>query len=287
MVAYVINLTHLIFEPAERMGASSFWPVYHVTIILIFGYALWVNWMYNVTLESAWKNEWLSKIYIRTMLYVLLASVPVIFVHGLFVHAGVILMWGSDVDIELHVIKSNYWRKDFVYFAAPLFATVALFYFFPALRFFRDRPREVDLSKIDDLQFWKLSHKPDVFLKHLRKVISTEVVFDGTKVRIFDIVFILFENKVYFAILTNGEKCLIDFSKDSPEQWPLGKWFVKIKENVHINMLYVKYPVKNIKELHLENETNAVLFRDDRLVRKDLLFPGRRLEKNVKDFWII
>ncbi|TJZ49861.1 hypothetical protein FAZ15_22145 [Sphingobacterium olei] len=284
MVAYVINLTHLIFDPADRMQASSFWPVYHVTIILIFCYALWINWMYNVTLESAWKTEWLSKTYIRTVLYVLLASVPIIVVHGLFVHAGVILTWRSGVDLDLHIIKSNYWRKDFVYFAIPLFATQALFYFFPALRFFRGKSRKVDLSAIDDLQFWKLSHKPDVLLKHLRQVISTEVIFDGIKIRVFDIVFIVFENGFYFAILTNGEKCLIQFSKDSLAQWPLGKWFVKIKDKVHINMLYVKYPVKNIKELRLENETNAALFRDGRLSREELLFTGRRLEKNVKDF---
>lgn len=284
MVAYAINLTHLVFDPVDRMQADSFWPIYYVTVFLIFGYTCWVNWVYNTVLESPWNDRRFSNRGFRSALYILLAGIPVIVVHSLFVHAGIILKWKPGVDLDLQLIKSNYWKKDFVYFAVPLCAAIALFYFFPSSRLFKGPVRNADIAAIDYLQVWKLYRSPDALLRHLRRVMDTEVVFDGAGVRLFDIVFILFENGGYFAILTNGEKCLVQFSQDSLGQWPLGAWFVKIRDKVYVNMLYVRYPVKNVKELSLEDRTDASLFKGDRLAGRELLVPSRRLSENVKDF---
>lgn len=152
-----------------------------------------------------------------------------------------------------------------------------------------DRPVFVEVEKSVDapetvMAGWRAYRLPHMLLADLRLQLDLTVRFLNHSIRLFDIVYIVKENNSYFAILTNGEKYQIKFAKKMLSEWTLGDWFVQIESGRYINMLYVQYPIQDVRKLQLDQAVAEVLFHPDSRYSESMLTVSRRLSEDVKAF---
>ncbi|SKB76090.1 hypothetical protein SAMN05660841_02189 [Sphingobacterium nematocida] len=330
MAAYLINISDKILDPEKRITDYKFGIVYFVTVVLFGIYTYGISKIYHSLLG----NDTLeSKIGSRraTLFYFAAATLSVVFVHRLFLHAAVALASPKPVRLWDELLAPAYWKTDFIFLLIPVVATVAFFYRYPQYNLVKlkkvlvevpvDRPVFVEVEKpvevlVDRPVFitvekpvevlveqpvfieveksveapekvsagWRTYRLPHMLLADLRVQLDLTVRFVNHSIRLFDIVYIVKENNSYFAILTNGEKYQIRFAKKMLSEWTLGGWFVQIKSGRYINMLYVRYPISNLRKLELDETVAQVLFHTDSRYNESMLNVSRRLSEDVKEF---
>lgn len=338
IAAYLINISDKILDPEKRIADYKFGIVYFVTVVLFGMYTYGISKIYHSLLG----NDTLeSKIGSRraTLFYFAAATLSVVFVHRLFLHAAVALASPKPVRLWDELLDPAYWKTDFIFLLIPVVATVSFFYRYPQYNLVKlkkvlvevpvdrpvfvevekpvevrvevpvDRPVFVEVEKpievrvevpVDQPVFveveksvdapemvmagWRAYRLPHMLLADLRVKLDLTVRFVNHSIRLFDIVYIVKENNSYFAILTNGEKYQIKFAKKMLSEWTLGGWFVQIESGRYINMLYVRYPISNLRKLELDETVAQVLFHPDSRYNESMLTVSRRLSEDVKEF---
>lgn len=298
IAAYLINISDKILDPEERVADYNFGIIYLVTVVLFGIYTFGISKIY---LELLGNDTLRNKIGSRsaTGLYIIGASLSVVLVHRLFLHAAVALASPTPVNLWDELIDPVYWKTDFIFLLIPVALTVLFFYRYPQYNLFKvkevrvevpvDRPVFVEVEKSVDapetvMAGWRAYRLPHMLLADLRLQLDLTVRFVNHSIRLFDIVYIVKENNSYFAILTNGEKYQIKFAKKMLSEWTLGSWFVQIESGRYINMLYVQYPIQDLRKLQLDKTVAEVLFHPESRYNESMLNVSRRLSEDVKAF---
>lgn len=318
IAAYLINISDKILDPEERIADYAFGIVYFITVILMAGYTYGISKCYHWLLGSDTIQQKIGPSY-ATLLYIIGTTLAVVLVHRLFLHAAVALASPTPVYLWDELIDPVYWRTDFIFLLNPVALTVLFFYRYPQYNLIKvkevrvevpvdrpvfvevekpievrvevpvDRPVFVEVEKSVDapqtaMAGWRAYRLPHMLLADLRLQLDLTVRFLNHSIRLFDIVYIVKENNSYFAILTNGEKYQIKFAKKMLSEWTLGDWFVQIESGRYINMLYVQYPIQDLRKLQLDQIVAEVLFHPDSRYSESMLTVSRRLSEDVKAF---
>ncbi|WP_164112591.1 MULTISPECIES: hypothetical protein [Sphingobacterium] len=298
LTAYLINISDKILDPMERVADYNFGIVYFVTVLLVIGYIYGISVFYYWLLGSDTIKQKIGN-RSATLLYLLSATLSVVFVHRLFLHAGVALASPAPVNFWDELFAPVYWRTDFIFLLIPVLATVLFFYYFPQYSLFKVKEIRVEVLVERAVYIavekpveapgtvsagWRAYCLPHMLLADLRLKMDSTIRLGSWCIRLFDIVFIVKENNSYFAVLTNGEKYQINFSKKMLSEWALGAWFIQIERGRYINMLYVRYPISNFLRLELDERVAEVLFHSDNRYNTAMLTVSRRLSEEVKAF---
>ncbi len=285
LAAYMVNISVKMFDPAERVSAPDFGWVYAITVVLMGIYVWMINWVYNEILSrtAPQDDDLESKLLVH---YLLFAIVPPMFVHQLLLHVSTVLDSKEKVNFVDLFFNTTYWKEDFVFLLLPLLLTALFFYYYPQHRIFKNsKVRYIVERQVLRIGDWREYRNPHKLLEQLRISLGVKASVEYGRIRLFDIVFIVYENKSYFAILTNGDKCLLPrFEPKMLAQCPLGAWFVQIGDTKLINMLYVLYPIATNGWLTLDSTVSEVLFSSDGKYNTDLCSLERRGYDNVKLF---
>ncbi|TDQ79096.1 hypothetical protein [Sphingobacterium yanglingense] len=285
LAAYLINVTVKIFTPGDRIGAPSFIGIYMGTIVLMMIYVGIINKAYNeIIADKEFEDRDAELIGLGN--YLLFAVVPPIIIHRMLLHVALVIATNGEVNFSDMLFNRAYWQQDFPFLLMSLLVPALFFYYWPQYRLFEKEKVKVFVDrKVLVEATWRDYKNPYLLLGQLRNVLDLEIDFKGGKIRLFDIVFIVYENKSYFAILTDGRKCILPrFEAGMLDGLLLGGWFVKINNNVRVNMLYLQYPMQNKKEILLEETVANVLFAPENAYDPSLLRIGRRCVKYVNAF---
>jgi hypothetical protein len=283
--AYLINVSVKLFVPAQRTGSPTFWSVYAGTVAMMILYVGLINKFYNVIVAIKTPKDRESEIIVLGNYLLFAIAVPVL-IHRMLLHVGVVIATNGTVGGYDIFFNMNYWKQDFPFLLLPLLFTALFFYYWPEHRLFKGdkvgivlKPDEVPVST------WREYRLPNMLLEQLRKVLDPTVsVVDG-RIRVFDMVFILYENQSYFAVLTNGEKYLLPrFQPRMLATWLLGCWFVQINNTVRVNMLYLQRPLEDRKNIMLDEVVEGILFGPEGQYSRELLRLGRSGAEHIKGF---
>ncbi len=283
--AYLINVSVKLFVPAQRTGSPTFWSVYAGTVVMMMVYVGLINKLYNGIVAVKTPEDRESEIIVLGNYLLFAIAVPVL-IHRMLLHVGVVIATNGTVGLGDILFNTSYWKEDFPFLLLPLLFTALFFYYWPEYRLFKgDKvdvvPRQDEVSGFD----WREYPLPNMLLEQLRKVLDPTVsVVDG-RIRVFDIVFILYENQSYFAILSNGEKYLLPrFQPKMLATWLLGCWFIQINNAVRVNMLYLQLPLEDRKTLMLDETVEGILFGPKGQYNRELLKVGRSGAEHIKGF---
>ncbi|MFD2556282.1 hypothetical protein [Sphingobacterium tabacisoli] len=283
--AYLINVSVKLFVPAERTGSPTFWSIYVGTVALMVLYVGIINKLYNGIVAVKVPKDKESEIIVLGNYLLFAIAVPLL-IHRLLLHVGVVIATNGEVGVEDIVLNTNYWKEDFPFLLLPLLFTALFFYYWPEYRLFKgDKvsvvPRQEEVSVFD----WREYRLPNMLLEQLRKVLDPTISVVEGRIRVFDMVFILYENQNYFAVLTNGEKYLLPrFRPSMLSEWLLGCWFVQINNAVRVNMLYLQRPLEDRKNIILDETVDNILFDSNEKYSRELLRVGRSGTEHIKGF---
>ncbi|ERJ60025.1 hypothetical protein M472_14770 [Sphingobacterium paucimobilis HER1398] len=283
--AYLINVSDKLFVPSERTESPAFWSVYTVTVVMMVIYVGLINKLYNGIVAVKAANDRESELRILGN-YLLFAIAAPLLIHRLLLYAGETIATQGEVGVDSIFLNMDYWMKDFPFLLLPLVLTALFFYYWPQYRLFKGDKESVVPEQQDVSVFsWREYRLPNILLEQLRKVLDPTIsVVDG-RIRVFDIVFILYENQSYFAVLSNGEKYLLPrFRPSMLAEWGLGCWFVQINNTVRVNMLYLQHSLEDRKNLTLDETVDLVLFGPKGQYSRELLRIGRSGAEHIKDF---
>lgn len=278
-LAFEVNFGYQLFITGQRISFSvkDTAPLILVTIMLLVGYTRWVCGVRDRFFTEEAPPQAPKPKQVQLVRYVLVASLPVISVHALFLQIPLAIAG------EYNVYQSRYWACDFVFFAVPLFLYIVLIYYAPAYKLFRFNENRV--AKPDNFQMWLYGRDPRFLRRHLRQVYGKNPVVENNAVQWVYIVFIQYVEGSYVAHLVNGEKLVINFKPSAFHTYTVRPWFIKLSARITVNMLYVHYPVKQIKKLRLEKGTAAVFEKNrDAETLENFLNVTRRMEIHVKKF---
>ncbi|WP_144062768.1 hypothetical protein [Sphingobacterium paucimobilis] len=285
LAAYLINVSVKLFVPWERTASPIFMGMYVGTVALMMLYVCMINGAYNAIVSGKVTSDVESDIKLLAN-YLLFAVTPPVLVHRVLLQVLVMVATEGKVGMRDIFSDTTYWKQDFPFLLLPLVLTALFFYYWPQYRIYKETMPDI-VPKQDEgvVSWWRAYRQPNMLLKQLRKQLNPTVSLEGGMIRLYDIVFILYENKNYFAILTNGEKCLLPrFEPKMLNKWLLGGWFVKTSRNVRINMLYVQYPIDKSEWLRLDEKVYAILFGEQGKYSTKLCASGGRYSSQVKAF---